>query len=204
MENNMKRVFVLLTVVSMAGCASNPWAVKSQQDEFTDQRSCRVVYGSDFQKGFVKSMGGINYYPFVEKSNGSVIFGIHNDYNIPVGNVQIRIDQNDFIEITTSETPLKYASSSMKVDMSYLKNIEGIDAQAMQQSMSQTMDNVQKMSSPYTATSGEKAAKIISQLRKGSVLKMRIMGFGVNSAKSTTGEYKLGGGFLAALSKCGV
>ena len=200
----MKRSLICIFVVSIAGCASNPWSARNLQDEFTDQHSCRVVYGSEFQKGFVKGMGGIHYYPFVEKDNNGVIFGIHNDYNIPVGNVQIRIDGNRFIEILSSETPLKYSSKTLKVDLSYIKNTEGLDAKALQNSMDETMKNVQRMSSPYTATTGEKAEEIIGQLRKGKVLKMRIMGFGVNSAASTTGEYNLGAGFNEALSECGI
>lgn len=201
----MNRTLIFLAIMTLVtGCASNPWEVSSTQDEFTDQRFCRVVYGSDFQKGFVKGMGGIHYYPFVENGSDGIIFGIHNDYNIPVGNIQIRIDGNKFIEILHSETPLRFSSNAMKVDMSYMKSIEGIDADAMQKSMNEAMENVQKISSPYTATTGEKAKQIVSQLRHGSVLKLRIMGFGANSVASTTGEYKLGEGFRNALTKCGI
>ena len=200
----MKRIFIYVAVASIAGCATSPWSAKNFRDEFTDQHSCRVVYGSDFQKGFIKGMGGIHYYPFVEKDKDGVIFGIHNDYNVPVGNVQIRVDGNKFIEINSSETPLKYSPNTLKVDLSYIKSTEGLDANALQKSMDKTMKDVQRMSSPYTATTGEKAEKIIDQLRKGKVLRIRIMGFGVNSAASTTGEYNLGAGFNDVLSKCGI
>jgi hypothetical protein len=85
-----------------------------------------------------------------------------------------------------------------------MKDIEGIDSEAMQNSMKASMENVQKMSSPYTATAGEKAEEIISQLRVGKMMKMRIIGFGVNSVASTTGEYTLGEDLRQALAACGI
>lgn len=200
----MKRVLLSVFILSLSACASTNWSVKNYQDEFTDQKSCRVVYGTDFGKGIVKGMGGIHYYPFIENGPDGVIFGIYNDYNIPVGDVQIRIDGNSFIAISQSETPLRLASSTYEVDMSYMKNIEGIDAEEMQNSINATMENAQKMSSPYTATTGEKAEKIIGQLRVGKVLKMRIVGFGANSVASTTGEYALGEDIRQALTGCGI
>ena len=85
-----------------------------------------------------------------------------------------------------------------------MKGIEGVDAEAMEKSMAATMENVQKMSSPYTATAGEKAEKIVDQLQVGKVLKMRIIGFGVNSVATTTGEYALGEDIKQALANCGI
>ncbi|MEW8333930.1 MAG: hypothetical protein AB2692_23580 [Candidatus Thiodiazotropha sp.] len=89
----MRSVITSIIVYLLAGCSTTTnWMVKNTQDEFTDKKSCMVVYGSDFGKSFVKASGGIHYYPFIEKVNEEIIFGIHNDHNIPVGDVQIRID----------------------------------------------------------------------------------------------------------------
>jgi hypothetical protein len=200
----MKQILLSVLVLFLSACASTNWSAKNYQDEFTDQKTCRVVYGTDFGKGIVKGMGGIHYYPFIEIGPDGVVFGIHNDYDVPVGDVQIRVDGNSFIAISQSETPLRLSSSAYEIDTSYMKDIEGIDAEAMQNSMNATMENVQKMSSPYTATTGEKAEKIISELRVGKMMKMRIIGFGVNSAASTTGEYALGEEFRQALAGCGI
>ena len=198
----MKQVLLSVLVLFLSACASTNWSAKNYQDEFTDEKTCRVVYGTDFGKGIVKGMGGIHYYPFIENGPDGVVFGIHNDYDVPVGDVQIRVDGNSFIAISQSETPLRFSPSAYEIDTSYMKDIEGIDAEAMQNSMNANMENVQKMSSPYTATTGEKAEKIISQLRVGKIMKMRIIGFGVNSVASTTGEYKLGEEFGQALAGC--
>jgi len=200
----MNKIILSSFVLLLAGCSSTNWFVRNYQDEFTDQRSCRVTYGTDFGKGFVKGMGGIHYYPFIERDSDGVIFGIYNDYNIPVGDVQIRVDGNDYIEISTSETPLRFSSNKYKVDMSYMENVEGLDQEALQNSMDTAMKNVQKISSPYIAAAGDKASQIISQLRNGNTLKMRIIGFGANSVASTTGEYNLGEDFRQGLSKCGI
>lgn len=200
----MKQILLSIPVLFLGACASTNWSAKNYKDEFTDQKTCRVVYGTDFGKGIVKGMGGIHYYPFVENGPDGLVFGIHNDYDVPVGDVQIRVDGNSFITISQSETPLRLSSSAYELDTSYMKDIEGIDAEAMQNSMNATIENVQKMSSPYSATTGEKAEKIISQLRFGKIMKMRIIGFGVNSVASTTGEYVLGEEFRQALAGCDI
>jgi type IV pilus biogenesis protein CpaD/CtpE len=200
----MKQILLTVLVLLLTACASTNWSTRNYQDEFTDQKTCRVVYGTDFGKGIVKGMGGIHYYPFIENGPDGVVFGIHNDYEVPVGDVQIRVDGNSFIAISPSETPLRFSSSAYQIDTSYMKDIEGIDSEAMQNSMKASMENVQKMSSPYTATAGEKAEEIISQLRVGKMMKMRIIGFGVNSVASTTGEYTLGEDLRQALAACGI
>ncbi len=201
----MKLLKIFLMVLLLAGCAGTAaWNAKQVQDEFTDKKSCKVTYGSNFGKGYVKSLGGIHYYPFIETFNNKVIFGIHNDYNSPVGDVQIRIDNNEAILISYTETPVYYTATKHNVDLSYLKNVEGIDQNAMQASIDASMKNVNKITSPYTATSSDKAKLIINQLKQGSKLKMRIIGFGTNSVASTTGEYELGESLITSLASCGL
>ncbi|WBA15747.1 hypothetical protein [Salinivibrio proteolyticus] len=199
----MNKFYFSLMTIFLTGCASTSWTAKNSVDEFTDKKSCKVVYGSDFGKGFSKGLGGIHYYPFIEKIDGEIIFGVHNDYNIPVGDVQLRIDNNKAITISYTETPVFYsASTAQKVDLSYMKNIDGIDQKAMQSTIDSTMKNVQKISIPFTATSGGKANLIIEQMKKGSELKMRIIGFGTNSTQSTSGKYIIDSQFKLALEQC--
>ena len=200
----MKRVAVSVVLYLLTGCAATTWSVKNVQDEFTDKRSCKVIYGSDFGRDFVKASGGIHYYPFIEKMNDEIIFGVHNDYNVPVGDIQIRVDNNDPVLISYSETPVSYTATNKAVDLSYLKGVEGINQEAMQSSIEASMKNISKMSSPFTATSGEKAKQIISQLKAGQKMKMRVIGFGTNSIASTTGEFELGESLRASLAACGI
>ena len=199
----MKPLILLFSLLAV-GCSSSNWVVKSQTDEFTDQSSCKIVYGSDFGRGFTKGLGGIHYYPFIERSGNEVIFGIHNDYNIPVGDVQIRVDNNPAHTISFRETPVFYSATSKPVDLSYLKNTPGIDHKVLQDSTNSMVEDINKMSSPYTATTGKKAIKIISQMRKGKTLKLRVIGFATNTVRSTTGKYNLGDGLSKALNSCGI
>ena len=201
----MKKIYLLACVIALSGCATTTWTSKKSIDEFTDTGSCKIIYGSDFDKGFNKGLGGIHYYPFIEKVNGEIIFGVQGDYKIPVGDVQIRIDKNQAITISYTETPVFYsASTTQPVDLSYMKNIEGIDQKAMQASMDAAMKNVQKISSPFTATDGKKAKLIIEQMKNGTELKMRVIGFGTNSVQSSSGKYKIDHQLITALNECGI
>lgn len=202
----MRTLSILICTLILSGCAANKsWQVVSTQDEFTDQRSCKIDYDSGYIKDIRRKVnGGIHYYPFVEKVNNTVIFGVQGDYKIPVGDVQIRIDNNKAISISYTETPVFYsATSKAKVDISYLKS-EGIDNKILQSNIDEMMANVQKISSPFTATSGDKARLIIDQMKKGKLLKMRVIGFGTNSVSSNSGEYLLGEKFVDALNRCNI
>ncbi|MCP4597807.1 hypothetical protein [Neptuniibacter sp.] len=170
----------------------------------TDKSSCSVTLGSDLARGFIKSQGGIHYYPFFSKGETGAVFGVHNDYNIPVGNVQIRVDSNEMIELSTQETPLRYAPKLHSTDLSYIKNNDQIDKEALKKSMDTMMNDVHKISSPYTAVEGAKAEMIIDQIKTGSVLKMRVLGLAVNTAGSTVGEHKIDKTLIDALAKCGI
>ena len=65
-----------------------------------------------------------------------------------------------------------------------------------------SMENATKIMSPYTAVSGEKAKKILSEMVSGTKLIYRRVGF--NQAASSTGEYKLDMSFQNALTECGI
>jgi len=198
----MKYYLLTFLLVIISGCATTSWTSKISVDEFTDKQSCKIVYGNDFGKSLNKGLGGIHYYPFIEKAGEEVIFGVHNDYNIPVGDVQIRIDKNEAIIISYTETPVFYSASYKVPDTSYMKDIEGIDQEVLQSTMKSSIENMQKIMSPFTATSGEKAQMIIKQMKSGSILKMRIIGHGTNSLQSTSGEYRLDEQLVTSLNAC--
>lgn len=200
----MNRVFWVVLSTVITGCAATSWTSSSTKDEFTDETSCKVLYGNTFGREFVKAQGGIHFYPFIERRQGQVIFGVHNDYGVPTGDVQVRVDNNEAVTISYTETPVFYSASSNAVDLSYLKSVEGVDQEAMQTTLDESMKNIGKMSSPFTATSGDKAKKIIEAMKSGSIMKMRVIGFGTNSSATNVGEYTLNQDLLAALAECGL
>ncbi|MNH40707.1 hypothetical protein D3C79_1020630 [compost metagenome] len=56
--------------------------------------------------------------------------------------------------------------------------------------------------SPFTAATGEKAEKILAQMKTGKVLIYRTLG--MNQAASSTGEYVLDQSLSKALTECGI
>ncbi|MCL0251209.1 hypothetical protein M2T06_24095, partial [Escherichia coli] len=67
------------------------------------------------------------------------------------------------------------------------------------------MASITKTMSPYTATTGDKAQKIIQQLISGNKLIYRTVG--LNQTGSTTGEYDLASmkeSLIAGLNQCGI
>lgn len=56
--------------------------------------------------------------------------------------------------------------------------------------------------SPFTAATGEKAEKILAQMKTGKVLIYRTLG--MNQAASSTGEYALDQSLSKALTECGI
>lgn len=183
-------------------------ACQTGVDEFTDIRSCKVAYGSDFSRGF--SQGLVNqsallvHYPFFQRIGDEMIFGVENLYGLFVGDVQIRIDDNPAIMIAVAETPppLSAAGTSEAIDLSYLKDMQGVDYEALNKQVNQTLKTVQAMGIPFTATGGAKARTIIDQVKGGTTLKSRLIG--TNQVRSTTGEFALDNNLEAALTACGM
>lgn len=64
------------------------------------------------------------------------------------------------------------------------------------------MENMTKIMSPYTATTGDKAKSIIKEMLLGKVIKYRTVG--MNQAASTTGEAVIDGSFLKSLREIGI
>lgn len=198
------------------GCASTSttWHVELAEDEFTDTASCKVVYGSDSSRAFNQGLLGSGtftmgvpvtlHYPFFQRVGDEVLFGVENVYGLFVGDVQIRVDDNPAVSISSMETPvyLSAAPATNVVDLSYLDGVEGVDREALEKQMSEAVNAVQAVGSPFTAAGGEKARLIIDQVQAGSNLKLRLIG--TNQARSSTGEYALGANLNTALAACGI
>lgn len=110
----MKAPAILLLALALSGCATGQrqsveWITVRDTDQFTDKSTCGVTVGSFYTGGGVYTVPN-HYYPYIESANGELRVGIRSGgrFKIPVGDVQIRIDQNPAWTIATGETPVDY------------------------------------------------------------------------------------------------
>ena len=203
----MKYGIVGLAIV-LSGCAGTSpkisWVASVNVDEFTDKKTCSVSVGSLYTKSSVFTYSN-HYYPYIEVVDNDLRVGIKSggNYRIPVGNIQIRIDNNDAWTINTSETPLDYAPQASTVDFSqYVENLPEESRKQAQRTYDAAMEGSARAMSPFTAATGEKARAILDEMVNGKEIKYRTIG--MNQAASTTGEYALDASLPEALSKCGI
>ncbi len=190
----MLRLFpILLLIVGLSGCKT--WHAVHSIDEFTDQHTKMVTVG-EWKTNNIVFTKSLKFYPFVGVSNKDVFVGIRSGgiYKIPTGTVQLRIDTNPAWTISPEETPitLSPAYPTMKTP----------NMPALEKVQKQMMNNITQIMSPYTATTGDKAQKIIKEMLTGSILKYRIIG--QNQAGSTTGTIKLDKSFKDAIQEIGI
>jgi hypothetical protein len=144
-----------------------------------------------------------HYYPFAAVKNGQIRFGVKcgGTIPIPVGSVQIRIDDNPAWTISSSETPVDLVPQASVGQQPKTAPGEA-DDDTFNQMYNMSMKGMARIMSPFTATTGEKAQAIINQMAKGRKLKYRTIG--MNQAASTTGEYAIDESFVDGLIKCGI
>lgn len=181
----MKGIIAVLAAASvLGGCAAGPtWQATSTIDEFTD-KTTMMVTTSEFPASGSIVTRSLHFYPVVRKEGDEIYVGLMSGgrFKIPVGTVQLRIDQKEAWTITPQETPI----SMMPAAPQYSLNLPPEQAALIKQTQDQTMLNVTQLMSPYTVTGGEKAKKILKQMLSGQTLKYRTVG--INQAASTTGE----------------
>lgn len=203
----MRNCIVVLTAIALAGCASNQpevkWISVKNTDEFTDVSSCKVTVGSLYTNKNVYTEVG-KYYPFIEQVNGQLRVGLQSggQYKIPVGNAQLRIDSNKAWDISTSETPLDLAPTLANFKPAYLDNLSDDQKAMVAASYESAMEVSAQAMSPFTATTGEKAEKIVKEMLAGKALKYRTVG--LNQAASSIGVYYLDTSLQNALIDCGI
>ncbi|MFH0258159.1 hypothetical protein ACGRL8_14285 [Vibrio rumoiensis] len=205
----MRNYIVVLMAIALAGCSTNSnqpevkWISVKNTDEFTDVSSCRVTVGSLYINKNVYTEVG-KYYPFIEQVNGQLRVGLQSggQYKIPVGNAQLRIDSNKTWDISTSETPLDLAPTLANFKPAYLDNLSDDQKAMVAASYELAMEVSAQAMSPFTATTGEKAKKIVKEMLAGKSLKYRTVG--LNQAASSTGVYDLDMSLQNALTDCGI
>ncbi|MFU1517411.1 hypothetical protein ACM25P_02615 [Vreelandella alkaliphila] len=191
----MKKLAIASLVLALSGCASNmgfksDWVVDQRTDQFYGTTACAVQFNDAFKN--LSAAYGVRYFPFFAKAgDGNVYFGVSNNYNVPVGDVLVKIDQHEPIRISHTETPIS--------EHSYKPAVQG------NEQIQQAMQNVMSMQSPYTMAELEKSQEILSQARGGETMMIRIIGYGVNnSAGSQDGTYPITANMLSGLRQCAI
>ena len=208
----MRTLYLMFLSITLAGCAggiasgtapSVKWVANSKTDSFTDVSSCAVTVGSLYTSNGVFTMTN-KYYPYIEVVNGDLRVGVKSGgrFLIPVGDVQLRIDQNKAWTISTSETPLDYVSEGQLKAMQAYAPKDPQQQQIVENAYKTAMEATARPMSPFTASTGEKAQSILKEMRSGKTLIYRTVG--LNQAASTTGEYVLDQSLEVALRQCGI
>ena len=184
----MKRIIaVAVAAFALGGCASGSiWKATGTTDEFTDKTTMMVTTGN-FTAGDSIITSSLKFYPVVRKDDGEIYVGLMSGgrFKIPVGTVQIRIDQNEAWTITPQETPVGLVPAAPELAV----GLPPEQAELIRKAQAQAMENTYKIMSPYTIAGGDKAKTILRQMLAGRVLKFRTVG--INQAASTTGEVVL-------------
>lgn len=197
----MKRTIALVAAaIALGGCASGSvWKATGTTDEFTDKTTMMVTTG-DFTAGSSIITSSLKFYPVVRKEGGEIYVGLMSGgrFKIPVGTVQLRIDQNEAWTITPQETPV----SMMPEAPQYALNLPPEQAELVKNAQAQAMTNMAQVMSPYTIAGGDKAKKILKQMLAGHTLKYRTVG--INQAASTTGEVEIDPSLAQSLKLIGI
>lgn len=119
-------------------------------------------------------------------------------FKLPVGTVQLRIDQHEAWTITPKETPVSLATAVAAIGVT----VTSEQAEIVRNAQEQAMKAASQMMSPYTVATGDKARQIIRQLLTGQKLRYRIVG--INQAASTTGEAVIDASLSQSLRAIGI
>lgn len=197
----MKRIIAAaLAAISLGGCAAGPtWEATGTADEFTDKTSMMATT-SEFATAGGLMMTSLRYYPVVKKEGDDIYVGVMSGgrFKMPVGTVQLRIDQNEAWTITPQETPV----SMVPAVPSYALNLPPEQAAIVKSAQDQAMTSTAQLMSPYTVAGGDKAKAIIKQMLAGKTIKYRTVG--INQAASTTGEALIDPSFAQSLRLIGI
>lgn len=194
----MKKAALLascLAALAVSGCSTplKGWVSEKQSDSFYGNTSCRITYLDPY--GNPELGYGTRYYPFIVKTaDGKTLFGIENNKREPVGDVLIKVDTNPPIRINQSETEVQDSISYQMPDMSQ-------QSQELQALLGQT----RVIKSPITTASEAKSRQILNQIRIGEVMRIRIIGLGVNgSTDMAEGTYEIDTNLIKGYARCGL
>ncbi len=202
--------FLLLPMAATllsTGPARADWQARWQVDEFTDNRSCRVERFSPFARGFLRGMThtAISLHFFVESYNGEVRAGVRSEPEMPLNDVQIRVDDYPMtvlgVENAPNDTRASYLDS-FTADPYVRPDASPEEREALEQAMNSTMDAIAGFSSPYRVFTGDEALELLNQMVGADRVIFRMVG--QNTALSTTGEFEPNDRFFQAIEECGI
>ncbi|MFD2884162.1 hypothetical protein ACFS4T_21410 [Pseudomonas lini] len=125
-----------------------------------------MVTSGDFSAGTSIITSSLKFYPVIRKEGGELYVGLMSGgrYKIPVGTIQMRIDQNEAWTITPQETPVSMVPAMPEIAL-------GLPAEQQEMIKKRrrlkALKNVYKMMSPYTVAGGAKARSILKQMLAG-------------------------------------
>lgn len=194
----MKKAALLascLAALAVSGCSTplKGWVSEKQADSFYGNTSCRIKYLDPY--GNPELGYGTRYYPFIVKTaDGKTLFGIENNKREPVGDVLIKVDTNPPIRINQSETEVQDSISYQMPDMSQ-------QSEALRELLGQT----RVLKSPITTASEAKSRQILNQIRIGEVMRIRVIGLGINgSTDMAEGAYEIDTNLIKGYARCGL
>lgn len=203
MTRKSRTLAALVCVAALTACQTAPrqlWSHAATKDQFTDQVTTIVTIGDGLSDAVIITTSG-RFYPFVGVQNGELHVGIRSGgrFRVPTGTVQIRIDNNTTWSISPDETPIHLSPTTIPpLPTGTLPSV----ADSIEKTQAHAMASIAKATSPYTATTGNKAKAILREMIHGRVLKYRLVGF--NQSASSTGEVPIDASFLSSLRAIGI
>lgn len=187
----------LSLLMALSGCSSAPlkgWTTEKSVDSFYGNTACNIRYLDPYRNPELSM--GTRYYPFIIRTaDGKMLFGIENNKNEPVGDVLVKIDSNPPIRISQSETEVQ---EGVSYQMPLAAARQNADTQEL-------LRYARVLQSPITTASEESSRRIINQIRIGDVLRIRVIGLGVNGSSSIAeGEYPIDTNLIRSYGRCGL
>lgn len=188
------RAAILLPVLWLTACASSPsgatpsWDVTQIIDPMTGEKSAWVVPSSAGRQFLMHAFGlstARMVSPAFALKHGQPCAGMKSvgDYNIPVGSIQLRVDEGELYSIgPTDDIPMN--ATSLEAAM--------LAGQAIAAATIR----------PYTLTCGVRGAAIVSQIKAGHLLRARQSAGGEGT--SATMEIEINSDLLNALAEAGL
>lgn len=197
----VKTTLLCVAVGLLSACVTNGWNATNHYDEFTDTKICRIERGTQAGRDFARGFTGIYFsqHFYAENHNGEVRAGVRTEPALPIGgDVQIKVGSKLYT-LTSADVPLDVVPT-IPMDTSAAEQYMG---KAYGDTLKNMTTDIQKLSSPYRAYTGEKAKALLRDIANTTdEVKFRVIG--VNAAASVTAAFKAGEDFTAALHTCSI
>lgn len=197
----IRAILLCLALMSLTACVTTNWQATNHYDDFTDTKICRVERGTQGQREFTRGFTGIYFtqHFYAENYDGEVRAGVRTEPPLPIsGDVQIKVGPKLYT-LTSKDVPMDVAPS-VPINTEAAEKALGAEYAASIETMTK---NIQQLSSPYRAFTGQKAKTLLHDITNtDEEIKFRVIG--VNTAISGTGSFTAGEDFKAALQACDI